>query len=52
MGDETDVDTTTFRLATWNYIHLIFGIFHDDYRYDEVILHFKFFYQEYSWPPN
>jgi len=36
MGDETDVDTTTFRLATWNYIHLIFGIFHDDYRYDEV----------------
>eukprot|EP00795_Rhopilema_esculentum_P017557 gene17557-9187_t len=36
MGDTTDVDTTTFRLATWNYIHLIFGIFHDDYRYDEV----------------
>lgn len=36
MGDETDVDTTTFRIATWNYIHLVFGIFHDDYRYDEV----------------
>eukprot|EP00794_Sanderia_malayensis_P000421 gene421-1057_t len=36
MGDTTDVDTSIFRLATWNYIHLVYGIFHDDYRYDEV----------------
>ena len=31
-----NVDTSTFRMATWNYIHLIFGIYHDDYLYTEV----------------
>ncbi|XP_057306159.1 sestrin-1-like [Hydractinia symbiolongicarpus] len=37
MGDSiTDVDTSKFRLATWNYIHLVYGIFHDDYVYYEV----------------
>jgi len=37
MGDNyTDVDTSKFRLATWNYIQLIYGIFHDDYLYVEV----------------
>ncbi|XP_065650083.1 sestrin-1 isoform X2 [Hydra vulgaris] len=37
MGDHiTNVDTSKFRLATWNYIHLLFGIFHDDYVYNEV----------------
>ncbi|XP_066917140.1 sestrin-1-like isoform X2 [Clytia hemisphaerica] len=35
-GNYTDVDTSKFRLATWNYIHLIYGIFHDDYLYVEV----------------
>lgn len=37
MGDNfTNVDTSKFRLATWNYIHVLYGIFHDDYIYDEV----------------
>ncbi|XP_031567426.1 sestrin-1-like [Actinia tenebrosa] len=36
LGDKTNVDTTVFRLATWNYIHLVFGIYHDDYLYTEV----------------
>ncbi|EDO38575.1 predicted protein [Nematostella vectensis] len=36
LGDRTNVDTTVFRMATWNYIHLIFGIYHDDYLYTEV----------------
>lgn len=37
MGDMfQNVDTSKFRLATWNYIHLVYGIFHDDYQYLEV----------------
>ena len=36
VGTEVSVDTETFRQATWNYIHLLYGLFHDDYRYDEV----------------
>ncbi|XP_028414580.1 sestrin-1-like [Dendronephthya gigantea] len=36
VGTEESVDTRAFRQATWNYIHLLFGLFHDDYRYDEV----------------
>lgn len=35
-----NVDTSTFRTATWNYIHLVFGIYHDDYLYTEVNFHF------------
>lgn len=42
MGDSiTDVDTSKFRLATWNYIHLVYGIFHDDYVYYEVNIQVK-----------
>ena len=37
MGDAfKNVDTSKFRVATWNYIHLVYGIFHDDYQYVEV----------------
>lgn len=36
MGERTDVDTTSFRRAIWNYIHCMFGIRHDDYDYNEV----------------
>ena len=36
MGDNTDVDTSSFRRAIWNYIHCMFGIRHDDYDYSEV----------------
>lgn len=36
LGKVENVDTSTFRMATWNYIHLIFGIYHDDYLYTEV----------------
>ena len=36
VGDITNIDTTKFRLATWNYIHLLYGIYHDDYLYEEV----------------
>ncbi len=36
MGDNTDVDTTSFRRSIWNYIHCMFGIRHDDYDYSEV----------------
>jgi len=36
MGHCTDVDTTSFRRAIWNYIHSMFGIRHDDYDYNEV----------------
>ena len=44
MGDNfSNVDTSKFRLATWNYIHLIYGIYHDDYVYYEVLLNDIFF---------
>lgn len=36
LGKVENVDTSTFRTATWNYIHLVFGIYHDDYLYTEV----------------
>ena len=36
MGDNKDVDTSSFRQAIWNYIHCMFGIRHDDYDYSEV----------------
>jgi sestrin len=36
MGDRTEVDTTSFRRAIWNYIHCLYGIRHDDYDYKEV----------------
>ena len=36
MGDLTDVDTTAFRRAIWNYCHCLFGIRHDDYDYSIV----------------
>lgn len=36
VGDIPNIDTTKFRLATWNYIHLLYGIYHDDYLYLEV----------------
>ena len=38
VGTEVSVDTETFRQATWKYIHVLYGLFYDDYRYDEVIL--------------
>ncbi|XP_041354004.1 sestrin-1-like isoform X2 [Gigantopelta aegis] len=36
MGDNTAVDTSSFRRAIWNYIHCMYGIRHDDYNYGEV----------------
>ena len=33
MGDTHDVDTSSFRAAVRYYIHLMFGIRHDDYDY-------------------
>ncbi|CAH1228737.1 SESN1 [Branchiostoma lanceolatum] len=36
MGPQKDVDTSMLRAAIWNYIHCMFGIFHDDYDYGEV----------------
>ena len=33
MGDNENVDTTSFRQAVWNYIHCIYGIRQDDYDY-------------------
>lgn len=36
LGRVENVDTSAFRMATWNYIHLVFGIYHDDYLYTEV----------------
>lgn len=30
------VDTTPFRRAIWYYVHRLFGVCHDDYRYHEV----------------
>jgi sestrin len=36
MGTNTDIDTTSFRRAVWNYVHCIFGIRHDDYNYGVV----------------
>ena len=36
MGRKTNVDTSMFRRAIWNYIQCIFGIRHDDYDYREV----------------
>ncbi|VDO04310.1 unnamed protein product, partial [Haemonchus placei] len=32
----TNVDTTVYRSAIWNYIHALFGIRHDDYDYAKV----------------
>ena len=40
LGREQNVDTSTFRMATWNYIHLVYGIYHDDYLYTEVCVAF------------
>ena len=40
LGRVENVDTSTFRMATWNYIHLVYGIYHDDYLYTEVIFLF------------
>jgi len=36
MGDNIDVDTSSFRRSIWYYIHCMFGIRHDDYDYSEV----------------
>ena len=36
VGERTNIDTTKFRVATWNYVHLLYGIYHDDYIYPEV----------------
>ncbi|CAG5121628.1 unnamed protein product [Candidula unifasciata] len=36
MGDNHEVDTSSFRRAVWNYIHCMYGIRHDDYDYSEV----------------
>jgi len=36
MGDKSNVDTTSFRRAIWNYIHSLFGIRHDDYDYSVI----------------
>lgn len=36
MGGRTDVDTSRFRRAIWNYIQCLLGIRHDDYNYGEI----------------
>ncbi|WAR08565.1 SESN3-like protein, partial [Mya arenaria] len=36
MGDKMNVDTTMYRRAVWNYIHIMYGIRHDDYNYAET----------------
>ncbi|KAK3782685.1 hypothetical protein RRG08_037688 [Elysia crispata] len=36
MGDLREVDTSSFRRAIWNYIHIMYGICHDDYDYSEL----------------
>ena len=36
MGGRTDVDTSRFRRAIWNYIQCLLGIRHDDYDYGEI----------------
>ncbi|RUS75477.1 hypothetical protein EGW08_016761 [Elysia chlorotica] len=36
MGDLREVDTSSFRRAIWNYIHIMYGIRHDDYDYSEL----------------
>ncbi|KAF7266090.1 hypothetical protein GWI33_020542 [Rhynchophorus ferrugineus] len=36
MGGSTDVDTSRFRRAIWNYIQALLGIRHDDYDYGEI----------------
>lgn len=36
LGPKTNVDTSPFRRAVWNYIQSIYGIRHDDYNYREV----------------
>jgi len=36
VGSNTEVDTTVFRRAVWNFIHCVYGIRHDDYDYSAV----------------
>lgn len=36
IAGRTNVDTSKFRRAIWNYIQCIYGIRHDDYDYAEV----------------
>lgn len=36
IGDKTNVDTSKFRRAIWNYIQCIYGIRYDDYDYGEI----------------
>lgn len=36
MGKKSNVDTSPFRRAVWNYIQSMYGIRHDDYDYREV----------------
>lgn len=36
MGNNTNIDTSPFRRAIWNYIQSMYGIRHDDYDYREV----------------
>lgn len=36
QAGRTNVDTSKFRRAIWNYIQCIYGIRHDDYDYGEV----------------
>src|SRR6218665_264873 len=36
MGNNANVDTSSFRHAIWNYIQCLYGIRHDDYDYELV----------------
>jgi len=36
FGNLEDMDTTGFRMAIWHYVNRIFGIFYDDYNYENV----------------
>jgi len=36
MGNNHNVDTTSFRHAVWNYVHCLYGIRHEEYDYGVV----------------
>jgi hypothetical protein len=35
-GDQSDVDTSRFRRAVWNYVQMMFGVIHEDFDYADI----------------
>jgi hypothetical protein len=35
-GDQSDVDTSSFRRAVWNYVQMMFGVIHEDFDYSSI----------------